>query len=59
MAIENEKNTKELAILVLNNIHLRDLLYIDLMQIRKIYNQKRKVYIERYKLYPDKFPLKD
>ena len=57
MTIENEKNSKALAILVLNNIHLRDLLYIDLIQIKKIYDQKRKVYIERYKLYPDKFPL--
>ena len=57
MTIENEKNSKVLAILVLNNIHLRDLLYIDLIQIKKIYDQKRKVYIERYKLYPDQFPL--
>ncbi|AUX86459.1 oxidoreductase [Acinetobacter sp. ACNIH2] len=57
IAIENEKNSKALAILVLNNIYLRDLLYIDLIQIKKIYDQKRKVYIERYKLYPDKFPL--
>ena len=57
MAIENEKNSKALAILVLNSIYLRDFLHIDLVQIKKIYDQKRKIYIERYKLYPDQFPL--
>ena len=57
MNIENEKNSKALAVLVLNNIHLRDLLHVDLIQIRRIYDQKRKTYIERYKLYPDQFPL--
>jgi len=57
MGIENEKNSKALAILVLNSIYLRDFLHIDLVQIKKIYDQKRKIYIERYKLYPDQFPL--
>jgi hypothetical protein len=35
MAIENEKNSKALAILVLNSIYLRDFLHIDLVQIKK------------------------
>lgn len=55
--IKNTRDTKSLAILVLNNAHLRDFLYVDLMEIKKIYRQKDKVYYERYKLYPDKFPL--
>ena len=57
MTIKNEKNTKYLSILILNNNYLRDFFYIDLIQIRKIYDQKRKIYIERHKLYPDQFPL--
>ena len=57
MAIENEKNSKALAILVLNSIYLRDFLHIGLEKKKKIYDQKRKIYIERYKLYPDQFPL--
>lgn len=57
MQIEAQKDSKAMAILVLNNIHLRDLLHIDLLQIKKIYDQKRIVYSERHKLYPDKFPL--
>ena len=36
MAIENEKNSKALAILVLNSIYLRDFLHIDLVQIKNL-----------------------
>ena len=57
MTIKNEKNTKLLSILLLNNNYLRDFFHVDLIQIRKIYDQKRKIYIERHKLYPDQFPL--
>lgn len=55
--LQSNRDTKALAILILNNEHLRELLYIDLIEIKKIYAQKDKVYYERYKLYPDRFPL--
>ena len=55
--LHSNRNTKALAVLILNNAHLRDFLYVDLMKVKKIYAQKDKVYYERYKLYPDRFPL--
>lgn len=55
--LHNTRDTKSLAILVLNNAHLRDFLYVDLMKVKQIYAQKDQVYYERYKLYPDRFPL--
>jgi len=55
--IENTHNSKALALILINNVHLRDFLYIDLIELKKIYAQKNRTYLERYKLYPDKFPL--
>jgi hypothetical protein len=55
--LQNNKDTKSLAVFILNNAHLRDFLYVDLMKVKRIYAQKDKVYYERYKLYPDHFPL--
>ena len=55
--IEQRADSKALAIVILNNAHLRDFLYVDLMQVKKIYAQKSKTYYERYKLYPDQYPL--
>ena len=55
--ILNKNNSKALAILIMNNVHLRDFLYIDLIELKKIYAQKDKVYLERFKLYPNHYPL--
>ena len=55
--ILNKHNSKALAILIMNNVHLRDFLYIDLIELKKIYAQKDKVYLERFKLYPNHYPL--
>lgn len=55
--LQTNHDTKSLAVLILNNDHLRDFLYIDLIKVKQIYAQKDKVYYERYKLYPDRFPL--
>lgn len=57
--LQSNQDSKALAVLILNNTHLRDLLYIDLIEVKKIYTQKDKVYYERYKLYPDLFPLSE
>lgn len=55
--LQKNQDTKALAVLILNNVHLRDFMYVDLMKVKQIYAQKDKVYYERYKLYPDRFPL--
>lgn len=55
--IEDTQNAHALALTILNNVHLRDFLHIDLIELKKIYAQKNRTYMERYKLYPDQFPL--
>lgn len=55
--IRSAQNTKALALLIINNIHFRDFLYVDLIELKLIYAQKDKVYLERFKLYPDQYPL--
>ena len=55
--ILNKHNSKALALLIMNNIHLRDFLYVDLIELKKIYAQKDRIYLERFKLYPNYYPL--
>lgn len=55
--IQSTKDAKALALLIINHVHLRDFLYVDLVELKKIYAQKDQVYLERFKLYPDQYPL--
>lgn len=57
--IKSNQDAKALALLIINHIHLRDFLYVDLTELKRIYTQKERVYLERFKLYPDKYSLKN
>ena len=55
--IQQKKEAKNLAIIILNNLYLRELLDIDLIEVKQIYAQKHKIYLERNKLNANLFPL--